>query len=112
MGRELNVAAETANADDEESELLQSQLQNSGMGRRHIGRRLRRRLHTVYQHAHAALRVVDERRADQRAERGAEQADEVFGREVREKGVNRLCAQLNDCVRDSNTQLQSPQSAC
>ncbi len=93
MGRELNVATEAANADDEESELLQSQLQNSGMGRRQVGRRLRGRLHTVHQHAHAALRVVDERRADQRAERGVEQANEVFGRKVREKRVNRLCAQ-------------------
>lgn len=91
MRGKLNVAAETAHADDEKSELLQPQLQDSGVGRRHIGRRLRGGLHTVHQHAHAALGVVDKRRTDQRAERGVQQANEVFGREVREKGVNSLC---------------------
>ncbi len=46
----------------------------------------------VDQHAHAALRIVDEGRTDKRAESGVEKADKMFRREMRQKGMNRLNA--------------------
>jgi hypothetical protein len=82
---ELDVPSETADTNDEESKLLQAELQHCGMQRRCQRSRLYGCGHTIYKNANTALRVVNERRADQRAEGGVKKTDEMLGREMREE---------------------------
>ena len=79
MRRKFNVTAKTANANDEETEMLQSELQDGGVMRNGGRWGLRERADAVDEHARAALGVVDDRGTDERAESDVKEADEMLG---------------------------------
>ena len=90
MGRKLDVATEAADANDEESELLQPQLQHSVMQSGFDWWRLRRCVDVADEDTHAALGILGEGCTDEGAQSGVDKADEVLGREMGKERVNSL----------------------